>query len=109
MPIYCYNCPVCNNYYEELYGCEDYPQEIPCTCGEYAKIFISSAPALKTDNFEGDFDPYYDGQLGQHFQSKSQKDKWLKDNDLEQVSGPSSPQEDKPGNFKCTESQGKKA
>ena len=108
MPMYEYQCPICGQYYEEFASLEDYNKPITCECGEEAVRIIGSAPAIDTSNLEGNFTPYYDGQLDQHFQSKSQKDKWLKDNGYTQVSGPSCPQEDKPGNFRCTESQAKK-
>jgi len=107
-PMYCFECETCNEYYEEFFTSDEYPREVPCTCGEYARIIIATAPSLGKGTNDDSFHPYYDGQLGQHFQSKQEKDKWLKDNGYKQVSGPSCPSKDKIGNFKCTKSQASK-
>ncbi len=75
MPVYSYECETCNEYYEEFYNCEEYPEEVPCHCGEYARIIIAYAASLGKGTNDDAFHPYYDGQLGQHFQSKPEKDK----------------------------------
>jgi len=108
MPYYSYQCDACDNYYEELYHIADYPRSIPCSCGNHANIIIAYAPSLDTSNFDGDFHPYYDDQLAQHFQSLDEKKHWLKQNNYTQPTGPNCPQKDKPGNFRCTKTQSEK-
>ncbi len=107
MPVYSYECKACGNYYEEFYSIDNYPHEVPCTCGEYADQIIAYAPSLDTSNFDGDFHPYFDGQLGQHFQSLDEKKHWLKENNFTQPTGPNCPTKDLPGNFECTKTQAK--
>ncbi len=108
MPIYSYQCEACDEYYEEWYMHSDFPDAILCKCGEYANKIIAYAPSLGKGTKDGNFKPYYDMQLDQHFQSADEKKQWLKANDYEQVSGDSSPQESKEGNFYCTETQASK-
>lgn len=108
MPTYSFECPICNSYYEAWYHVEDMPDDIPCTCGAQAERVIAYAPAIPHSQMDTSFQPYYDAQLDQHFQSADHKKKWLKDNDYVQTSGPISPKKDLPGNFKCTAGQAKR-
>ena len=105
MPTYTFECPACNEYYEEFFHIDECPSAIPCTCGEYANKIINYAPALGKGTNDGNFKPYFDEQLNQHFQSADEKRTWLKTNDYVQVSGSTSPTTSKPGNFHCTQHQ----
>lgn len=106
-PTYSFECKICGEYFEEWYHIADMPDELPCPCGAYAERIIAYAPALQSTQMDGNFKPYYDDQLAEHFQTADEKKKWLKDNDYVQVSGPLCPQKDLPGNFQCTQGQSK--
>jgi len=94
MPTYSYQCETCGQYYEEYFKIDHYPEEIPCTCGDYAHKIIAYAPCLiNTDEWsDTKFVPHFDEQLGQHFESKEERKAFLKKEGIVVTKGPNSPQ-----------------
>lgn len=63
---------------------------IPCSCGHVAYKVYFHAPVVHGAE---SFNPYWDIQIGEHFESKEQKTKRLKELKLVQTSGSDSPRE----------------
>ena len=107
MPLYEYYCKECETYYEEHASLKDFNKPIPCTCGSYAERIIASAPKLVSSSTwsAGPFHPHYDIQLGQHFNTHDERNKYLKTKGLIATEGPPSPEKANKSRLKMSESQ----
>ena len=94
MFLYEYICPVCGLYHEAYASLKDCNKPILCDCGEYAERAICTAPGIiNTDSWsDTKFKPHFDEQLGQHFDSREERNNHLKSKGLVEVEGPKSPE-----------------
>ena len=82
MPIYDYRCGV--GHVTELFGSmSDHPQKIDCPepCGKPAERVFLSVPYMDVDHTDRTF--YLDA--GQHFSTRGDRKRWMKDNGLAEV------------------------
>lgn len=71
-------------------------------CKRYAThVFVKAPSVVGCDSYN----PHYDIQMGQYFESKEQKDSWLKKTGREQISGSSSPRRSTKDRMICSKSQ----
>ena len=77
------------------------------TCGISSKrIFLQSAAI--TGEVRNHWNPHYDLQLGQYFNSRKEKQEFLNKTGRIQYSGQMDPRKDSKTMFRCTKSQAKK-
>lgn len=94
MSFYNYKCLICGQRYIEEYDTTP-PDELTCECGHFAgRCWLFDPPGLiNTDTWsDTKFTPHYDEQLGTHFESKEQRDAYLKSKNLVSLEGPKSPE-----------------
>ncbi len=92
--IFDFKCEECGNVFEEMTK----EKKATCSCGGQSHIYYTKSTVVGCDSFN----PHYDLQLGQHFETKEQKEKYLKDTGRSQTSGHASPRTSNNTSIKCT-------
>ena len=99
-------CPSCQEYFEATVD-GDQSNTQCVTCNTTANVVFLQFPGSKRE-YETDFTPHYDMTLGEHFQTKKEKDAFLKLSGREQVSGVTSPRSDTKLRKSCSRDQARK-
>lgn len=98
-----YRCNECGRVTESLEPSGTYTIQCP-TCLNQAHLTITKTN-LSSD--VDSFNPHYDLQLGEHFQTASEKKRFLERTGRKQESGSLSPKKSGSGRYICTKSQAK--
>lgn len=100
MVLKAFECTKCSSEFDEIVSMNT--KSTKCQCGSKA---ISIIKPVYVSQEAREFNPHYDEQLGTHFNSKEEKQSWLKKNNKEQISGFSSPRKSNKSSIICTREQ----
>lgn len=94
-----FKCEQCGKIFEDLV--QSKVLELQCACGAIAHYTITKANLSNVV----DFNSHYDLQLGRHFESREEKNAFLKETGREQISGYHSPRSSNKTNVICNKTQ----